>query len=60
MLLQMKQEIEDREESPITVELQIRTVEIDEAATLAHDTEYKQKPGDSISPVWEGWERYEE
>ena len=60
MLLQMKQEIEDKEETPITVELQIRTVEIDEVATLAHDTEYKQKSGDSISPVWEGWERYEE
>ena len=59
MLIQMRDELLAREEKPITVELQIRTVAIDEEATKAHDTDYKVKPRDMDSPLWKGWEPYE-
>ena len=59
MLIRMAREVQEGVEDPVTVELQIRTVEIDEAARLAHDTDYKQKTPDRESPLWKGWEPYD-
>ena len=59
MLLQMTREVANKETNPITVELQIRTVEIDEEASRAHDTAYKVKAPDAESALWKGWEPYD-
>ena len=41
------------------LELQIRTVAIDEEASRAHDTDYKPQAPDMESPMWREWEPYE-
>lgn len=59
MLIQMRDELLAGEKEPITVELQIRTVAIDEEASRAHDTDYKPQAPDMESPMWREWEPYE-